>query len=300
MGALFLVFAAHLLDERRAAVHLAAAAGLATAVALSGALVDATLLRQRLARDLTDSGALLDDPGLLRAQGEAGAARLATAQGGAALAEAALDERLLVDTGKDGLRGALALRLQSGLPMLRVGSATRVLPMPPELHLGFLAAMAALIALICARVLESLRQEPRCPSCGGPLRYARQAAVSEAGAVALQVAFAARRAGAEAVTADGAPVASAPGGEAAQAQDSDAALPAAPALATGPALSAIVAAHRGHSVALERGVCPRGCRGALLDLRRMRGRGLQLRRPGPLGRLWLEDATETPRATAGA
>ncbi len=275
-GSQLLVFAAHLLDVRRSAAHLAAAASFAATFALSGAVVDATLLRQRLARDLSESGALLEDPALLRAQGEAGAARLATAQGGAALAEAVLDERLRVDTGRDGLRGALALRLQSGLPMLRVGAVTRVLPMPPELQLAFLAATAAMVALLCARALESMRQEPRCPTCDGPLRFARLAAVSEAGAAALQFAFVADHTAAAATSEE---------------------VEVRPANRT---LTAVLAAHPGRAVALERGVCPRGCPGALLELRRMRGRGLQLRRPGPVGRLRVDDGADAFGASADA
>ena len=132
--------------------------------------VDAWLLHQSLVRDVAANGLLLADEAILRGDDDPAAL---------------VDDSLRVDTGVGGLRGAARLRLASGLPVLRVGGQVRALRMPAWLHALLRGALAAWVAVLCARALANWRTEPRCPTCGGNLERTVKLGVSEVDAQAI-------------------------------------------------------------------------------------------------------------------
>lgn len=242
VGGFALVIAAQLLDLRRPALHLVLAGCVATGSLASQVGVDAWLLYQSLVRDVADNGLLLADEAILRGDDDPAAL---------------VDDSLRVDTGVGGVRGAARLRLASGLPVLRVGGQVRALRMPVWLHALLRGALAAWIAVLCARALANWRAEPRCPTCDGPLDRRRVLGLNEADADAVvehwrELQAAGATSGAEL-----------------------------PLPASGPQDAGAAAA-----VELLEERCPSPCaRVTGWELRRARGRSLRARTPGPMARL---------------
>lgn len=241
-GGFALVVAAQLLDLRARMLHLVLAGCLATASLASQVGVDAWLLYQGLVRDVTDNGLLLADDAIVRGDDDPAAL---------------VDDSLRVDTGAGGVRGAARLRLSGGLPVLRVGGQVRSLRMPSWLHALIRGALAAWIAVLCARALANWRAEPRCTRCGGALDRERALGVDDAEALAIAQHWAALDP--RTLARDEAPPLPAPGF-----QDRGANAP----------------------VELVRERCPAPCAQVVgWELRRARSRGLRARSPGPIARL---------------
>lgn len=153
-GGFALVALAHLVGERRAAVHFAAAALLGVTWLGAYLVTDAFTLRELLIRRAADAGVLLGDEAIVRGDDDPAAL---------------IDDTLLAETGSRGLRGAARLRLQRGLRVLQVAERARVVPMPAWLHALALAARAALVAILVARALAAAHEEPSCARCGEQL-----------------------------------------------------------------------------------------------------------------------------------
>ena len=254
---------AQLLDVRQPSLHLLMAGCVATSSLAAQVSVDAWLLHQSLVRDVAANGLLLADEAILRGDDDPAAL---------------VDDSLRVDTGVGGLRGAARLRLASGLPVLRVGGQVRALRMPAWLHALLRGALAAWVAVLCARALANWRTEPRCPTCGGNLERTVKLGVSEVDAQAIAAYWRDLRSalGPADDTAIGA-VADTAGAITGDATGD--------ATADGPPLPAIHIAHQEANapVQLLEDRCTAQC-GVVVgwELRRARGRGLQSRAPGPI------------------
>lgn len=81
-----------------------------------------------------------------------------------------VDAGLEAETGAPGLRGALRVGLRSGLVVSRAFGVSRILPAPSWLVALSIALEAAFVALMIARALQHLAQEPVCAQCGRFLR----------------------------------------------------------------------------------------------------------------------------------
>jgi hypothetical protein len=81
-----------------------------------------------------------------------------------------VDLGLQADTGIGGVRGALLAQMRAGLVVQRAFGAARVLPLPRWGFALALACQVAFVALVLARALANLAQEPVCATCGRFLR----------------------------------------------------------------------------------------------------------------------------------
>ena len=170
-GGFGLVSAAHLLRQRSATVHLAAAALLAMAWLSADRTGEAWLFRFHQIDQVAHHRLLLADHAVLHDSNNP---------------EELVDAALLAETGAAGVLGAARVQLRRGVPVLRVLRSTRVIHAPLWGHVVWLALRAALVALVAARALEQLRYDPVCATCGAWLRRKELGWISEAVALRLQ------------------------------------------------------------------------------------------------------------------
>ncbi len=173
-GAFGLVSAAHLLRQRGATVHLAAAALLAMAWVTADRAGEAWLFRLHQIDQVARSGLLLADHAVLHDSDNP---------------DELVDAALLAETGAAGVLGAARVQLRGGVPVLRVLRSTRVIHAPLWGHVLWLALRATLVALVAARALEQLRHDPVCAMCGAWLRREELGWVTETAALGLQSAW---------------------------------------------------------------------------------------------------------------
>jgi hypothetical protein len=85
-------------------------------------------------------------------------------------ASALVDLGLQAATGHGGAVGAWLQQWQAGLVVHRGLDDQRVWPLPTPIHAGVLGAEWAFVALLIARSLQNLQNEPRCQRCGAYLQ----------------------------------------------------------------------------------------------------------------------------------